>query len=86
MVSSCITPHFLNRGFGPLRIKVELNQKGISNPKIGVNEEIWFDVARRVREKKFGLEIPDGLEKIKQMKFLKYKGFTSEQIRCVLTN
>jgi regulatory protein len=42
----------------------------------------WHSIVREVRSKKFGEGMPvEFKEKAKQMRFLEYRGFTSEQIR-----
>ena len=42
----------------------------------------WFEQARQVREKKFGAELPVAFkEKTRQMRFLQYRGFDTDQIQ-----
>ncbi len=79
------------RGYGPLRIAAELRERGINdniiNRFINKNGAQWSTEAMRVREKKFGTKIPTTLkERIKQSKFLQYRGFNTQQIRSVLEN
>jgi regulatory protein len=74
-----------NRGYGELRIKQELKQKGLSADLIeeGLNviEVDWFTLASAARCKRFGEQIPVDLkERAKQQRFLQYRGFTHEQI------
>lgn len=74
------------RGCGPLRIAQELKQKGITpsdyDGLLDSNGEGWKELARSVRQKKFGSRLPLGVEeKAKQQRFLSYRGFSSEQIR-----
>jgi regulatory protein len=77
-----------NRGYGPLHIRAELNQRGIDDEiidkTIDLNDQFWSDNAQKTWRKKFGGKIPTTFqERAKQMKFLQYKGFNSEQIKKV---
>ena len=74
------------RGFGPLRILSELNERGIAaecaTPHFA--EIDWIDCAVLTREKRFGKTLPmDLTERSQQMRFLEYKGFSHEQIRLL---
>ena len=79
-----------SRGFGMIRIALELKEKGVSAEQIDqtfrqLNYD-WVGMANAVREKRFGLEIPnDQTEKWQQIKFLQYRGFTQEQINQVFS-
>ncbi len=78
-----------NKGQGPLKIKQELNQRGIDTELIAdcLNAEQldWLALAEQTRVKKFGSDIPrDYQNKAKQSRFLYSRGFTSEQISLVL--
>jgi regulatory protein len=77
------------RGYGPLYIRRELEEKGIDRSTI----ERWLDVGscgwvedvKRVNKKKFGGKQPASLaERAKQTRFLQSRGFTHEQIRQAL--
>ncbi len=79
-----------NKGYGPVRIDNELRERGVSeNIRYSClhdsgrdAEHDWSALIVRVREKKFGRSIPDDYaERAKQMRFLQYRGFTSEKIR-----
>jgi regulatory protein len=76
------------RGQGPLRVRAELWQVGLSGPL--VEETIaaypqWPGVARAARLKKFGPKPPSSAaERARQMRFLDYRGFTSAQVRGAL--
>lgn len=79
-----------NQGYGPLRIQQECQQRGLTKEFISetldIHNTIWIDRAREVCQKKFGHTLPhDAREKMKQMRFLQYRGFTNTQIRAVLT-
>lgn len=79
------TRHRINRGYGPVRIRQELEQRGVEDHLIelaleAVSDE-WSACVTWVREKKFGKELPQDYEtKAKQMRFLQYRGFSTEQI------
>lgn len=69
-----------NRGFGPVRIKQELYERGISKNLIGQSDVFtafdWQDLLQKTRTKKFGSAVPQSFsEKSKQMRYLAYKGF-----------
>jgi regulatory protein len=77
------------RGYGPLRIRHDLRQKGIDGEHIGRALEFaagdWLALLRRVRQRKFGSGLPrNPLERARQARFLQARGFTLEQIRRVL--
>lgn len=78
-----------NRGYGPLRIRRELQDKGIEPEAIerwldGSGRD-WIEHVKRVRQKKFGESLPKShAERAKQARFLQYRGFTYEQIQQVL--
>ncbi len=73
------------RGYGPVRIKSELFQKGIDSELIGQylleQEEHWNELARDVKERKFGSQPPgDAKERARQSRFLAQRGFSMSQI------
>lgn len=76
----------IRKGFGPVRIGAELQERGIDKEQgerflVPLNSS-WLELARRVRCKKFGKQIPQDLHrKIQQMRYLYYKGFTNDQIK-----
>lgn len=75
------------KGYGPLRIQAELREHGIGDEQISnavdVDAGFWRDGIIDVRRKRFGTAPPSDLnERAKQMRFLQYRGFTSEQIRA----
>ncbi len=79
----------VQKGQGPLRIRIELEQRGVSNELIesaldrhGVD---WNTLALSVREKKFGAAcVTDYRDRARQARFLQYRGFTGEQIQNAL--
>ena len=77
------------RGYGPLYIRRELEEKGIDRSTIerwlDVGSRDWVEDVKRVNKKKFGGKQPTSLaERAKQTRFLQYRGFTHEQIRQAL--
>ena len=79
------------RGYGPLYIRRELEEKGIERSTIerwlDVGSHDWVEDVKRVNKKKFGGKQPASLaERAKQTRFLQSRGFTHEQIRRALGN
>lgn len=76
-----------NRGYGPVRIKMELHNRGVSDKIIadiinGMKNE-WQQLAFAVRKKRFGSAIPKDLnERAKQMRFLQYRGFDHDHCKA----
>jgi regulatory protein len=73
------------RGFGPLRIKQELNERGvasdIADEHLRQSQIDWFELANEARCKRFGENSPsDFKERAKQQRFLQSRGFSHEQI------
>jgi regulatory protein len=73
------------KGFGPLRIKQELKETGISEAlslEYLDDSEFWRSLAKNVREKRFGATPPrDYKDKARQLRFLQYRGFNNDQLR-----
>ncbi len=70
------------KGYGPERIQMELQQRGVTEMLIRaiINEqdESWREAARRVYQKKFGKTEPSTFqEKVKRQQFMRYRGFGS---------
>ncbi len=79
----------INQGKGPVRIRLELGQRGISEAAVdsALDEMVvnWTELARQIRVKKFGRAKPaDFKEKARQMRFLQYRGFEPEQIQAAM--
>ncbi len=77
------------RGYGPLRIRRELQEKGIAEEAIerwlDTGSVEWLNEIRRVHRQKFGGRAPKSLsERAKQARFLQYRGFTFDQIQQAL--
>jgi regulatory protein len=78
-----------NRGSGPLKIRAELRQKGVSDAMIGAflsqHNEHWPESALAVRIKKYGSKRPlDIKETARQTRFLQSRGFSTEHIRYAM--
>ena len=79
----------INQGKGPVRIRLDLDQRGIGGSAIeDALEEAgadWCRLARESRNKKFGSSRPaDFAEKAKQMRFLQYRGFEPDHIQAAV--
>jgi len=77
------------RGQGPSRIARELAERGIDAQKagqaIGHGGDDWVALARSVRRRRFGAELPKSYqERARQSRFLQYRGFSMEQIRAAM--
>lgn len=77
-------------GKGPQVIRQKLLQHNIDGADIEQfiysDDFDWFASARKVREKKFGIDLPVDFElKQKQMRFLQYRGFEQAHINEALT-
>lgn len=77
------------RGYGPMRIRKELEQKGLADEAIerwsDARSKDWLAELERVRLRKFGARPPgDFAERAKQARFLQQRGFTYEQIQQAL--
>jgi regulatory protein len=76
-----------SRGHGPIRIRYELRELGVLpdliESSIHSAEFDWAMLAGEVRQRKFGEKAPpDYAARAKQMRFLQYRGFSTDQIRA----
>ena len=83
--AECFTHQRVNAGYGPLKIRQDLRQKGIAEATIEscleVYDDEWQQRMVKLRERKFGVEIPDDYRlKMKQARFLQGRGFVSDEI------
>ena len=81
--------HRTGKGQGPVRILADLKQRGIQGDGVAILLEghDWLALARDVRLRKFGSEIPGEFsERARQARFLTYRGFTSEQAMAALNS
>jgi regulatory protein len=77
------------RGQGPVRIRMELERRGVSSGTLeNALEDCeidWPALAGTVRRKRFGGSRPgDFRERARQMRFLQYRGFTADHIRAAV--
>lgn len=75
-------------GFGPERIRLELEQKKVASELINdclmTYHDDFYEVARLAWQKKFKQAASDLKEKAKQQRFLHYRGFSQDIIRAIL--
>ena len=76
----------ISRGKGPIKIRHELMERGISSELIDdyldESYEFWQATMAAVRSKRFGVQYPENYkEQTKQSRFLYQRGFGSELIR-----
>jgi regulatory protein len=76
----------INQGKGPVRIRLDLGQRGIGESIIETAlaeaDPVWRALAREQRTRKFGPDLPlDFKEKARQMRFLQYRGFEPDHIQ-----
>ena len=74
-----------NAGIGPLKIRLELQQRGIGSELaeryIVERDGDWNELMAIQRERRFGTEIPDDYgERMKQARFLQNRGFSPEAV------
>lgn len=77
------------KGQGPARIKAECQQLAIDESVLDQamieNQTDWYALAVQVRRKRFSLTPPvNDKEKFKQIRFLQYRGFYTDQIQHAL--
>jgi len=87
--AECYARMRINKGYGPVRIVLELRQRGVADTlidKVLSNDIDWPEIVTKIYRKKFGNKHPKNFAELsKQMRFLQYKGFTVEQLQCVTT-
>lgn len=82
--------HFrCSKGFGPIRIRAELMERGIAEELIdhhlNIADNIWLINVRKLWQKRFKNQLPkDFKARAQQIRFLMYRGFTQEQIDSAL--
>ena len=77
------------KGFGPLRIGMELNERGVDesvyHAYLQQDSDAWLEVLERTYQAKYrGAPIKDFQEKAKRIRFLQYRGFTLDNIHKVI--
>ena len=81
----------INQGKGPVRIRLDLGQRGVGDVAIELAIEKsaanWFELASHVRLRKFGSGEPSDFKaKAKQMRFLQYRGFEQDHVQAAFNN
>ncbi|WP_172838858.1 regulatory protein RecX [Solemya velesiana gill symbiont] len=77
------------KGYGPLRIRQELQQKGVSGDLVDEwldeRDAEWRDLLRDAEGRKYGASpVEEYKEKAKRARFLEYRGFPTDMIRDFL--
>lgn len=77
------------KGFGPIRIRQELQERGVSTDLINVWVDMmdhqWLELLEECSQRKFGDTSPgDFKEQARRARFLEYRGYPSELIRTYL--
>jgi len=77
------------KGYGPLRISMELRMRGIADSLIAelnkITDNAWFAAVATAWQKRFKGQLPKTMkDRAKQIRFLQHRGFTQEQIESVL--
>ena len=80
-----------NKGYGPLRISIELNERGVNedivNDYMQVDNAIWLQILKQQYLKKYkGALVTDYNDKAKRIRFLQYRGFPLDMIYQVINN
>lgn len=86
--TECYIRSRVAKGYGPVRIAMELQQRGVSEELLeeflDLKDDSWLEHAVKVRQKRFGKKMAeDFAEQAREMRFLQYRGFTIEQIRQI---
>lgn len=76
----------IRKGYGPLRIRVELRDKGVDgslpDEYLDAGSHDWWALMQEAAERKYGLSpAQDQKEMARRARFLEYRGFPSEMIR-----
>lgn len=79
----------VDQGYGPLRIRAELQQKGIRfipESLADIPESQWLEMALAMRARKYGLSdlSEDWPARAKQARFLSQRGFSADQVEQAL--
>lgn len=78
-----------SKGFGPLRIRQELKEKGLGEEFIAEHLDLmdnaWHLELHKIWQKRFKGKVPqDFKSRTKQIRFFQYRGFTQDQISQVM--
>ncbi|MEQ6886007.1 regulatory protein RecX [Salicola sp. Rm-C-2C1-2] len=79
----------IEAGYGPLRIRSELEQRGVSGDSQTLSalaDDDWVSMALDQRRRRFGPDAPrDWKEKGRQGRFLAQRGYSRSQVERALT-
>ena len=75
----------MGKGYGPLRIALELKERGVAESDYGhylyTNDRDWHSVLKSAYDKKYGNRVCDDYqEKAKRIRYLQYRGFALDEI------
>ena len=78
-----------NKGYGPLRISIELNERGVTenivNDYLRADNEVWLQILKQQYLKKYhDRPIADYNDKSRRIRFLQYRGFPLDMIYQVI--
>jgi regulatory protein len=79
----------IKRGYGPLRIRAELKERGVSGVLIAEylsdDPDLWREQLQATHDRKYGsAATSDRKEQAKRARFLTHRGFSSEMICQIL--
>ena len=77
------------KGFGPVRIAMELNERGVDeiivDEYLHTDDDIWQQTLERQYQKKYkNKPVADYNDKAKRIRFLQYRGFVLDKIYQVV--
>ncbi len=77
------------RGFGPLRIRMELRERGVAEELIEAHLQadapLWAQLAREQYQRRYGASLPEGPgERARRARFLQGRGFPSGLIARII--
>lgn len=80
-----------DKGYGPLRIHRELRERGIAEEIIFSTlsklDDFWMSKLANVYRKRWATTKPrDGIDEAKRIRFLRYRGYSVEQIKGLLAS
>ena len=78
------------KGFGPIRISIELNERGVKESIVEMylhaHDDVWFQSLKQQYKKKYkNKAIKDYSDKAKRIRFLQYRGFSLDAIYKVVS-
>ncbi len=80
----------VGKGYGPLRIRQELRQRGVDDSLIAETmapwSGQWLEVAAAQHDKHFGQQPQDQRERARQSRYLQNRGFDFDVIREVISD